>query len=67
MDIKQEIEEAMDLCIGALNKREGHAQEVEGDDVKVLEVIHKMAKLPCSGRGLGIGDFGYLNSASVLL
>ncbi|SHE54977.1 hypothetical protein [Pedobacter caeni] len=58
--MKHEIERAIDLCIEALNNRNGEAsQTVEGDGVKVLETIHKIAQTPYQGRGLGIGDFGY--------
>lgn len=57
--MKHEIEEAIGLCIDALNNHIPGGQKVEGNDQRVLEIIHKSAELPYAGRGLGVGDRGY--------
>lgn len=64
--LREEIRQAINICIEALNnnnKNKG-TQEVEGNDIYVLETLHKIAKLPYSGRNLGIGTYGYKNYRS---
>ena len=57
--MKQELEQAINFCIDALNGENSDSQYVDGKDKFVLEIMQKIAKLPYQGRNLGIGDFGY--------
>jgi hypothetical protein len=61
MTIKQELEEAINFSIDALNKidRSNGSSNVKGNSEYVLSTIHKIKNLPYQGRNLGIGDLGY--------
>ena len=61
-EMKQEVEQAINFCIDALNGKNSDSQQVEEKDKFVLETIQKIAKLPYQGRNLGIGGFEYRDS-----
>lgn len=57
--MKQQIEQAINFCIEALNNKNKGSQEVNGNDKFVLETLNKTLELPYEGRNLGIGDYGF--------
>lgn len=57
--MKQQIEQAINFCIEALNNKIERSQEVIGNSEYVLATLNAIKKLPYQGRNLGIGDFGY--------
>ena len=57
--MKQQIEQAINFCIEALNNKNERSQEVKGNSEYVLATLNEIKKLPYEGRNLGIGDFGY--------
>ncbi|MCQ4140627.1 hypothetical protein [Chryseobacterium sp. EO14] len=52
-----EIEQAINFCIEALNNKIEQSQEVKGNSEYVLATLNEIKKLPYEGRNLGIGDF----------
>jgi len=62
--MKQELEQAINICIHALNGKKSDRLQIVRKDKFVLETIRKIAKLPYQGRNLGIGGFGYRNNRS---
>lgn len=57
--MKIDIEEAIILCMQALNNNKKGTQNVEADYEKVLTILHCIANMKYQGRDLGIGAFGH--------
>ncbi|RZL44539.1 MAG: hypothetical protein EOP00_19680 [Pedobacter sp.] len=57
--MRQQIDQAINFCIEALNNKIEGSQEANGNSEYVLAVLNDIKKLPYQGRNLGIGDFGY--------
>lgn len=55
--MKQELEQAINYCIAALNNHIAGSQEVEGNSEYVLATLNKIKPLLYQGRNLGIGDY----------
>lgn len=51
--MKAYIEEALSLCLTALNNKGS------GDEQRVMQIVQQVAQQPYQGRGLGIGTLGY--------
>jgi len=62
--MKQELEQAINYCIEALNNYVVGSQMVEGNSEYVLATLSKIKQLPYQGRNLGIEDFGYTDYRS---
>jgi len=54
--MKAEIDNAINICIDAINKHDSNHKE---QDVHVLKLLNDIANVPYNGRALGIGAFSY--------